>query len=277
MKKVKYEIYNLRDKAYDDGYMPTLTTYLIDTVETDCLRPGIVVFPGGGYAHCSPREAERIAISYNAAGFNAFVVNYSLAPHRHPEPITDAAEAIRFVRENADKWNVDSDKIAVVGFSAGGHLAASISVHWNNPGIFSEEMIESELTKPNACILSYPVITSGEFAHRGSFKNLLGEDADEKLLDMMSLEKHVSKSTPPTFLWHTYTDAAVPVENSLLYALALSKEDIPCELHVYPKGPHGLSLVSHETLWSVSKFRRKYDWLNLSVDWLIDLFDLKIE
>ncbi|MBP3336965.1 MAG: alpha/beta hydrolase [Clostridia bacterium] len=272
-----HEKIRLRKEDLPDGYISTITTYMLDVREGDCTRPGIVVFPGGGYSHCSEREAERIALGYNAAGFNAFVVNYALAPNRHPEQIKDAASAVKFVRENAEKYNVNPEQIAVVGFSAGGHLAASISTLWNDTEIFTGEEIKNELHKPNASILAYPVITSGEFAHRGSFNNLLGEDASEDMLLKMSLETRVGSHTPPTFLWHTYEDMGVPVENSLLYAMSLSKYRVPCEMHIYPQGPHGLSLVSHETLWSVSRFRRKYDWLAQSVEWLIDLFGLKYE
>lgn len=271
------KIINLRKETTENGFMPTLTAYLIDKLDDDRKRPAIVVFPGGGYKHVSAREGERIALGYNAAGFQAFIVNYCIAPHKHPLPIQDAAEAVKTVRENAEEWNINPDWIAVIGFSAGGHLSASLSVHWDNPEIFSKEEIEKGLHKPNANILSYPVITSGEFAHKGSFINLLGEDADEKMFEMMSLEKQVKESTPPTFLWHTYEDDAVPVENTLLYATALSKYKIPCEVHIYPTGCHGLALASDETIWSVTKFRRKYDWLNQSVEWMIDLFNIKLE
>lgn len=270
---MEYKVINLRKKPLDDGYMPTITTYVLDIAENDCLRPGIIIFPGGGYSFCSYTEAERIALGYNAAGFNAFVVNYSVAPNKHPEPIKDAAAAIKLVRENADEWGIAPDKIAVVGFSAGGHLAASISVLWDDCKIFEKEDIESGIHKPDATILSYPVITSGEFAHVGSFKNLLGENNSE-MRDFMSLEKRVKETTPPAFLWHTFEDETVPVENSFLYAQALSKYNIPCEMHIYPRGGHGLSLASHRTLWSVPCFRRKYDWLGQSVEWLIDLFEL---
>lgn len=269
------EKFNLREEALPDGFMPTITTYVLEPVSS--LRPAVVVFPGGGYAYCSPREAERIAIRYNSAGFNTFVVDYSVSPNRHPEPIKDAAAAIRFVRENAEKYNVNPNQIAVIGFSAGGHLAASISTLWNDGTIFSAEEIQSEIHKPNASILAYPVITSGEFAHKGSFKNLLGEDADDSQFERFSLEKRIGAQNPPTFLWHTYTDEAVPVENSLLYAMGLSKYRVPCEMHIYPEGQHGLSRISDETLWSVNRYRRKYDWMTESVEWLIDLFDLKCE
>lgn len=263
---------NLRKDSLPNGQTPSITAYILDKGHYS--RPAVIVFPGGGYSYCSDREAERIAIGYSSAGFNTFVVSYALSPNRHPEQIKDAASAIKFVRDNADKYDVNPNQIAVIGFSAGGHLAASISNLWNDREIFSDKEISDEICKPNATILAYPVITSGEFAHKGSFKNLLGEDASAEELNKMSLEKRVGSHTPPTFLWHTFTDAAVPVENSLLYAMALSKYKIPCELHVYPNGPHGLSRISDETLWSVNCYRRKFDWLTESVEWLIDLFEL---
>ncbi len=263
---------NLRKDSLPNGQTPFVTAYILD--EGAYARPAVIVFPGGGYGCCSEREAERIAIGYNSAGFNAFVVEYALDPNRHPEPIKDAASAIKLVRDNHQKYNINPDQIVVIGFSAGGHLAASISNLWDDPEIFSKEEIKSEIYKPNASILAYPVITSGEFAHKGSFKKLLGENASAEEIAKMSLEKRVGEHTPPTFLWHTYKDAAVPVENSLLYAMALSKHKIPCEMHIYPKGPHGLSRISDETLWSVNRYRRKYDWMSESIEWLIDLFEL---
>ena len=263
----------LRENSLPDGQTSIMTAYILDAGIT--VRPCVIVFPGGAYSHCSKREAERIAIAYNSAGFNAFVVSYALAPNRHPEQIKDAANAVGFVRKNAEKYNINPKQIVVVGFSAGGHLAASISTLWNDAELFSDEGIRKEIHRPNATILAYPVITSGEFVHRGSFENLLGEDASVEQLNKMSLETRIGSHTPPTFLWHTYEDGAVPVENSLLYAMALSKYRIPCEMHIYPQGPHGLSRISDETLWCVNRYRRKYDWINESVEWIIDLFDLK--
>ena len=273
---MKHEIISLSEKPTEHGFVPTLKTYLLDTIaEKDCLRPAIIICPGGGYSGCSYREGERIATAYNAAGFHAFVLNYSVAPHKHPTQITDAANAIRYVRLHSEDFGINPDNIVIIGFSAGGHLATSISTLWNNDTIFSEEEINSQLHKPNACILGYPVITSGDKAHKRSFTNLLGEDANSEMLDFMSLENRVSQATPPTFIWHSYEDAVVPVENSLLYASSLARFRIPCEMHIYPIGPHGLSRASDETLWAIPRFRRKYDWLEKSVEWLIDLFDLK--
>lgn len=264
---------NLRNESLPNGQTPSITAYILEKGNRP--RPAVIVFPGGAYSWCSPREGERIAIGYNSAGFNAFLVNYAFAPNRHPEPIKDAASAVKFVREHADQYDIHPNQIIVIGFSAGGHLAASISTLWNDSELFSQDEITSQAHKPNAAILAYPVITSGEFAHKGSFKNLLGEDANPELLNKMSLENRVGSHTPPTFLWHTFTDQSVPVENSLLYAMALSKHSVPCELHIYPQGHHGLSRISDETLWAVNCYRRKYDWLAESVEWLKDVFELE--
>lgn len=273
---MKHEIINLSEKPTEHGFIPTLKTYLLDTIpEKDCLRPAIIICPGGGYGSCSYREGERTAIAYNSAGFHAFVLDYCVAPHKHPAPIKDVANAIKHVRSHSADYGINPDNIVVIGFSAGGHLAASISNLWNNDRIFSADEINSQLHKPNACILGYPVITSGPKTHQRSFTNLLGEDADREMFDFMSMENRVSETTPPTFIWHSYEDAVVPVENTLLYASSLAKYRVPCEMHIYPTGPHGLSRASDETIWAIPRFRRKYDWLEQSVEWLIDLFDLK--
>lgn len=260
---------NLLEKETEHGFMPTLTAYLIDgnPNETE-VRPAVVVIPGGGYGNVSYREGERIALSYSAAGFHTFILDYCVAPHKHPLPIINAAKALEIIRNNAKEWNVAADKVAVCGFSAGGHLAASISTLWNNESMFSSDRKMNELHRPDASILCYPVITSGEYAHKGSFKNLIGSETENELWETFSLENRVDKNTPPAFLWHTYTDAAVPVENSLLYAQALRKNDIPFELHIYPEGPHGMACVSDETYWHVPKFTREYPWIKQSIEWL---------
>ena len=145
--------FNLLKEATEYGFMPYMETYILDGKK----RPIVVIFPGGGYGMVSEREAERIAMAYNAAGFHAAVVYYCVEPHTHPLPIQNAANAVAMLRENAEKWNIDTDKVIVCGFSAGGHLAASLSALWNDSEIFSEHEIELAMHKPNAQILSYPV------------------------------------------------------------------------------------------------------------------------
>lgn len=268
------KVINLRETATEYGFMPTLQTYILDSYERDYDRPAVIVCPGGGYGHVSEREGERIALAYNAAGFHAFVVTYPVAPHKHPEPIACVAKAIKTVREHSGEWHINSDKIAVCGFSAGGHLAASISTLWSDEEIFTKEEISSKLHMPNATILSYPVISSGEFAHKGSFRNLIGEDEEDVLWKKLSLETRVTKDTSPAFLWHTVEDTAVPVENSMMYVSALRREDIPFELHIYPNGGHGMSRVTDETIWAMPSFNREYSWHQLSVEWLLEVFCL---
>lgn len=270
---------NLLEHETENGFMPTLTAYLIDGNPAEIeMRPAVIVIPGGGYGHVSYREGERIALAYSAAGFHTFIIDYCVAPHRHPLPILNAAKALKLIRTNSQEWGIAPDKIAVCGFSAGGHLAASISTLWNNENIFTSDTEKNKLHRPDASILCYPVITSGDYAHKGSFKNLTGSETENELWELFSLENRVDKNTPPAFLWHTYSDNTVPVENSMLYAQALRKNNIPFELHIYPDGVHGLSCVSDETYWNVPKFTREYPWIKQSIEWLYLQFGItKIE
>lgn len=266
------EVINLRNEEIN-GFMPTLTTYIpYDSVaeQTEGMAPrkraAIVICPGGGYSMCSPREAEPIALNLCNAGFSCFVLDYCVAPIRYPEALKDVSAAIRLVRKNAEKWAIYPDKIAVCGFSAGGHLAASIATLWNSePGI----MCGGE-NKPNALILAYPVILWGDKAHKGSFHCLLGSDASEEEYEKLSLEKRVSENTPPSFIWHTFEDTCVPVENSLSFAGALRKNNIPFELHIYPKGGHGLSLATEEV---GSPNPHVSGWAGLCAEWLNLIFE----
>lgn len=267
--------FSLLDKPTEHGFMPTMTAYILERNE-DGPRPMVIVIPGGGYGMVAENwEGERIAMAYLNAGFNAAVVDYCVAPHRHPLPLMNAAAAVRICREHAGEWQADRNKIAVCGFSAGGHLAASISTLWDCEDYFSKEEIESRIYRPDASILCYPVITSGDKAHKDSFINLLGgHDETSPLWQQMSLETQVDKDTPPAFLWHTFEDDCVPVENSLLYASALKTHDVPFELHIYPKGHHGLSLTTQSLPRNRSMFQRDYGWMGLSIDWLSEVFGL---
>lgn len=252
-------------------FRPTMDAYVLSGNKK---RAAVLIFPGGGYEYTSEREAEPIAMKYNAAGFNAFVLYYSVSPAKHPQPILDAARAITIIRENADEWNVDADKVIVCGFSAGGHLAAHLGVHFDKEYLFNAEGIKKGLTKPNALILSYPVITSGEYAHRGSFNALLGDHPSEELLYEVSLEKQVSEKTPKTFIWHTFEDGAVPVENSLFFVNQLRKFNVPFEMHIYPNGGHGLSLATEETNRDGTQLNSHVSsWMQLSIDWINSVFD----
>jgi len=240
------------------GFRPYIETYLLDT---DKPLGAVLVCPGGGYIRRAPHEGETIAKRFNDFGYHAVVVQYRVAPEKHPAPIQDVSRALRIMRLNADKWKIKPNKIAVCGFSAGGHLTASLGVHFGRKDFFpSYDEADKLSNRPDTLILCYPVISSGAFAHVGSFNTLLGQNASQDMLDLMSLEKQVTSDTPPSFLWHTADDSGVPVENSLLFASALSRLKIPFETHVFPFGNHGLGLAPADT--HVAR------WFELCCEWL---------
>lgn len=249
---MKYEVLSL----FPQNPQANLICYLHrDADELQCPpHPAIIVCPGGGYTFLSEREDEPIALAYMAAGFQAFCLHYGICEHAaNYEPLIEACLAIRYVRTHAKELNVDPHRIFITGFSAGGHLAASAGVLWNHSAVvkaLSEQYGEedSSLCRPDGMILCYPVITSGEHAHRGSFLALCGDqNATPEQQAAFSLERLVDEHCCPAFVWHTANDAVVPVENSLLLTQALAAHNIPFELHVYPDGPHGLALCDERT------------------------------
>ena len=251
----------------ENGCTATLSTYLLDESHSAAphKRRGMLILPGGGYQFVCEREAEPIALKYLAVGYNCFILRYTVAPDAvFPTALRQAAKAMQCIRAHADEWNTDPEHIAVMGFSAGGHLACSLSVLWNEPCV--TDVVPAKEARPDALILSYPVISSGVFAHRGSFDCLLADKKDDqKMLDYVSLEKRVHPAVPPTFLWHTFADELVPVENSLLFATALRQNKVPFEMHIFPDGKHGLALATEET-GDVQE--RCEDWIALSIKWL---------
>lgn len=216
---------------------------------TDPLKkwPAILICPGGGYSHVSDREGEGVALEFLARGYQCFVLTYTCAPASYPLALREAAAALAFIRQEANEFFTDPSHTAVMGFSAGGHLAASLALFWDSPNVLVPLSLKAEQTRPDALCLGYPVITSGSFAHRPSFEQLLGTDAPAQLLVRLSLEHSVRTDMPPVFLWHTQDDATVPVENSLLFSMALRREKVPFELHIYPHGVHGLALATNQT------------------------------
>lgn len=237
-------------------------------------RETIIMCPGGGYVMTSDREAEPVALKFVAEGFNVVVLRYSVDPNKFPKALIELAATVDYVRSKSKEWNVDKDKIIVCGFSAGGHLAGSLGVLWDNKILEEALEINKDNIKPNAMILCYPVITSGEFAHKGSFDNLLGENVSEVEREKLSLEKLVSKNTPTTFLWHTFDDGAVPVQNSLFFANSLASNNVPFELHIYPNGVHGLSLCEELTAMNgQSEHINQHagTWFKLAVEWIKNL------
>lgn len=270
-----YERIKIRDicnklkesKAVISAYIPENS----EEININKKRATIVICPGGGYGFTSDREAEPIALKFMAQGFNAIVLRYSVAPERYPNALLELAETFNYVRKKENQWNVDKERVIVCGFSAGGHLAGSLGVLWNNEFIENSLGVNKENIKPNAMILCYPVITAGDFAHRGSFDNLLGEEESERNRHKLSLENLVSKYTPKTFLWHTFTDTTVPVENSLLFANSLAKNKVPFELHIYPNGGHGMALCEESTAMNGRKEHiddHLATWFNLACKWI---------
>ncbi len=207
-------------------------------------RPMVIVIPGGAYQYCSDREAEPIALQFLAKGFHAAVLRYSCAPSRYPVAALELAWSIQWLRARAGELRIKKDAIGVCGFSAGGHLAGTLGTLWREP-VFAAALDAAVSWRPDFQLLCYPVLTLGTFAHVGSRENLLGrpgeKDNQSERAEALSLETRVTKETPPTFLWHTAEDGAVPVENSLMYAMACRKNGVPFELHIYERGGHGLS------------------------------------
>lgn len=235
-------------------------------------RPCMIVCPGGGYGMCSQREAEPIALHFLPEGYNVFVLYYSVSPHRFPTQLTEVAAVMELIYKNSDEWNCDTGKIAIMGFSAGGHLAAHYSTVFDCDEV---RMVFPESKSVNASVLCYPVITADRTkAHKGSFQNLLGHYPEtEEELSFFSCENRVKSTTPPAFLWHTSEDAAVPVVNTLLYAEALIKNKIPVEVHIYPHGNHGLATSDEQTLDSVDENTAHASaWLPAVKKWLKLIF-----
>ena len=240
----------------DAADAPDLTPYL---PTGGSARGAVIVCPGGGYGRLAPHEGEPIARWLVGLGIAAFVLRYRVAPHHHPVPLGDAQRAIRLVRERAAEWGVTASPLGILGFSAGGHLAASAGVL---PEIERAAPGEGAAVscRPDALVLCYPVISFGERRHQGSTDNLLGPGADAARREAVSLERHVGADTPPTFLWHTADDASVPVAHSLLFADALGRHGVLFALHIYPRGRHGLGLAEEEPTVA--------SWTGLCATWL---------
>ena len=229
-----------------EDFRPDLRTYILDEgFIKDRPRPAVVVVPGGGYGGFGPGEQECVAMQFASVGYHTFILRYSVAPNRHPQPLMDLSRALCIIREHAEEWRVDADKIAILGFSAGGHLCASYGTLWNRDFLQTPWMTKDQ-NKPNAMVLCYPVITMGEYTHEGSMYNLLGDAPSEELRNLLSPELQVGDATPPAFLWHTFTDPVVPMENTLLMASALRKANIPFEMHIYPECAHGMSIATDD-------------------------------
>ena len=261
------------------GGDPTLEIYARSNsreIDLDRRYPGMLICPGGAYAFVSDREAEPVALKYLDSGFNCFVLTYSVAPAHYPQQLLQAAAAMNYIRKTADELHTYPDRVSVSGFSAGGHLAASLSCLWHEDVLSATLGEDSESFRPDASVLCYPVITGGIFTHGGSFQNLCA--GDEKLVEKLSLENAVDGRTAPAFIWHTAADGGVPVENSMFYAAAMRKNDRPFELHIFRTGCHGLSLCNYDTAGPKNPdliHEADSAWFDMSVTFLNNLFEGK--
>ena len=246
-----------------DKDIPTLTPYWPDPAKAT--GAAIVICPGGGYGGLAPHEGRDYARFLNEHGIAGFVLKYRLGSggYRHPVMLQDAARAVRLVRARAGEWKLDTHRIGIMGSSAGGHLASTLVTHFDAGKPDAADLVERQSSRPDLGILCYAVITMGQFTHQGSKQNLLGKDPSPELVRELSNELKVTQDTPPCFVWHTYEDNAVPVENSLQFAEALRRVGVPFDLHIYQKGPHGLGLGTRE--WNPEK---RHPWTRDCIYWL---------
>jgi len=256
----RYDLWGQQEYNYPAAgrFIPNITSYIHE--EDNIVRPAIVIVPGGGYCFVSHSEGEIVAEEFYKKGYQAFVVTYTTnflmeVPLKW-QPLKDLSKAVVFVRKNADEFRVDPNRLFICGFSAGGHLCGSLGVHYKSDKLLLGGEYTNISNRPDGMILSYPVISSGEHAHRGSFQALLGMNPTFEELESMSLEKQITRDTPPTFIWHTATDDVVPVENSYLFAQGCKNNSVAYELHVFRKGKHGMSLANEK--WAKGDYGGHY-------------------
>lgn len=277
-----YKVIHLKDFfpiLGENGKDPIVAVYSPTNMDMDkcrdAKRPCLVIVPGGGYRRVSPREGEPLALHFLPLGYHTFVLNYTPGPeHNFPTQLREVAAVMELIHRNAEEWLCDTDRIAIMGFSAGGHLAA----HYTNGYDWPEVREVFPHSHPvQACVLAYPVICArDQVAHAESFENLLGKVLTDEDKDRFSCNNMVTDRTPPTFLWHTAADQLVPVANSLIYAEALAAHNVPFELHIFPYGKHGLSTVKSDPAKIIPpEGLRNRTWLELCRTWLDMTFGIE--
>ena len=264
-------IYNIQKLSVDYVAMgvskppreTTLTSYILTPAEVEwTVRPAVIICPGGAYAFTSSTEAEPVAMKFLAAGFHCFVLDYAVEPAGWPAPCCELSKSISYVRSIADENGIDKNKIFVCGFSAGGHLAASIGVHYDKEIVRKFSGVKGLENKPDGMILCYPVITDHD-TNEGTMKNFIAGREDVK--EFFGLENHVTKDTPRTFIWHTFDDKSVPVVSTTRFVNALVENGVECEVHIFPNGQHGLSLADRQT-GAVAKDISV--WIDMAIRWI---------
>lgn len=279
IKKISlYEYFCVKKEGGKRGYL-NIYQHSISNYYPTRVRPAVIVVAGGGYSEICEREGEPIALAYFAKGYNVFTLEYSCAPNIYPTQLIEGCMAIAYVKDNAKQLCINEHQIAIAGFSAGGHLAAMTSTLFEEncvKDVLKEKII---LSRPDALILGYPVISSGEFSHRGSISNITG--GDFALYDKISLEKQVKENSTPAFIWGTANDDVVPCENAFSYALACLTHGVKFEFHIYEYGRHGLGLANEQTATPLGRVAdstvEEYirpdvsTWFDLSLTWLKNL------
>ncbi len=250
-------------KGTEPKDIPTLTAFLPDPAKAS--GAAIVVCPGGGYGGLADHEGSAYAKWLNANGVAAFVLKYRLgsAGYRHPAMLNDASRALRIVRSRAEEWKIDTKRIGIIGSSAGGHLASTLMTHWDLGQADSADPVERISSRPDLGILCYPVISMGQNTHAGSKKNLLGDNPSPELVTLLSSELQVKSNTPPAFVWHTFEDKGVKIENAISFVQALNRVNVPFELHTYQKGPHGIGLGTRD-----GDPAKLHPWTTACLNWL---------
>ena len=257
-----------------------LNAYIIDDPANSYPRKAVIVCPGGGYTNLSPREGEPVAIQFSGAGMQTFVLNYSVAPATFPMALMELATAVATVRDHAKEWNIDPNGIFILGFSAGGHLCAELSTQWHRDFLCDALHINAESIRPNGCILCYPRINYDSFLKTGRKIWLINgypEENQAEFLKMLNVDGLVDAYTPPTFVWSTWDDNAVDISDSLRYIHALRENGVNTEIHLFRKGPHGMSLATEETAYLEEDGKHSSVnedvavWKDLCISWINDL------
>ena len=263
------------DLPTQGAYLETYFLDYSDRLKNSASRPVILICPGGGYSYTTDREAEPLALAFAARGYHAAVLRYPCAPTRYPAALMSLGQAVLWLREHAEAFHMDAGRLCVSGYSAGGHLAASLGVFWHRDFLTGMLGCTAEDIRPQALLLGYPVITDGDGAEKGDFyslRNLLGRDATAEEVAFQCLENHVTSQTPPTFLWSTDTDELVPIVNTIDFSAALCRAGVSQEVHIYSVGEHGLGLanaVIEDTLPGKARVNADCEgWIDLAERWL---------